>query len=287
MMNSPTRGGEAARLKRQGAEQAIQLALESKWEEAVTLNRQILEAYDGDVDAWNRLGKALLELGRYRESREAYGKSLEIDPINPIAKRNIDRLATVPEEDRPREAASKVAQDLFIEEIGKSGVTALYGATREALATLAAGDEVYLKPGDELISIANAAGEILGSVEPKMGLRLLRLIEGGNRYQAAIKSVTEDDAQVIIKETYRDPSQTRLSFPAVGGEGVRPYIKESLLRLGATRTRKSWKTRRRPRIGRARPRARKARSASPTCKAASNATRTTTRKRRARIPPLV
>ncbi len=35
---------------------------------------------------------------------------------------------------------------------------------------------------------------------------------------------------MIIKETYRDPSQTRLSFPATGAEGVRPYIKESLLR---------------------------------------------------------
>jgi hypothetical protein len=38
---------------------------------------------------------------------------------------------------------------------------------------------------------------------------------------------------VIIKETYRDPSQTRLSFPASGTEGPRPYIKESLLRLSA------------------------------------------------------
>ena len=46
-----------------------------------------------------------------------------------------------------------------------------------------------------------------------------------------MKSVNETEAELIIKETYRDPSQTKLSFPAVGGEGVRPYIKESLLRL--------------------------------------------------------
>jgi hypothetical protein len=44
--------------------------------------------------------------------------------------------------------------------------------------------------------------------------------------------VTENDAELIIKETYRDPSQTRLSFPAVGGDASRPYIRESLLRLG-------------------------------------------------------
>ena len=38
-------GEEAARLKRQGSEQAIQLALESKWEEAAALNRSILAAH--------------------------------------------------------------------------------------------------------------------------------------------------------------------------------------------------------------------------------------------------
>ena len=58
------------------------------------------------------------------------------------------------------------------------------------------------------------------------------MIEGGNKYAAAVKSVNDSDVELIIKETYRDPSQTRLSFPATGGEGVRPYIKESLLRLG-------------------------------------------------------
>ena len=41
-MNSPATGEEAARLKRQGSEQAIQLALESKWEEAAALNKTIL-----------------------------------------------------------------------------------------------------------------------------------------------------------------------------------------------------------------------------------------------------
>src|SRR3990170_6754001 len=119
-MESPIQAEEATRLKRQGAEQAIQLALESKWEEAVALNRSILAAHEGDVDAWNRLGKALLELGRLREARDAYAKSLGLDPVNPIAKRNLDRLSTVAEEEQPRraEGVAKVAQELFIEEIG-------------------------------------------------------------------------------------------------------------------------------------------------------------------------
>ena len=62
---------------------------------------------------------------------------------------------------------------------------------------------------------------------------LLRLIEGGNQYAAAVKSLGDSDVELIIKETFRDPSQTRLSFPPTSTESVRPYIKESLLRLSA------------------------------------------------------
>lgn len=233
-MNSPVEGEDESRPKRQGAEQAIQLALESKWEEAAALNRTLLATTPSDVDAWNRLGKALLELGRYRESYEAYGQSLELDPVNQIAKRNLDRLEGLQDADSPRTppAPGRVAQDLFIEEVGKTGVTVLQNSPRELMPTLTAGDEVYLKPGDDLLRVETAAEEYIGSVEPKLGLRLLRLIEGGNQYAAAVKRVGDSDVELIIKETFRHPSQTRLSFPATGGDTVRPYIKESLLRLG-------------------------------------------------------
>jgi hypothetical protein len=232
-MNSPTEGEEEVRLTRQGAEQAIQLAIESKWEEAATLNRSILEVLPEDVDTWNRLGKSLLELGRYKEAHEAYAKSIALDPVNQIAKRNLERLEGLQDVAPKREGVAKVAQDLFIEEVGKTGTTLLRDASREVIAALTAGDEVYLKPDDDVLQIANAGGDIVGSVEPKMGLRLLRLMEGGNQYAAAVKSLTDDDVEVIIKETYRDPSQTRLSFPAAGTESSRAYIKESLLRLNA------------------------------------------------------
>ncbi len=231
-MNSPTEGEEEVR-PRQGAEQAIQLAIESKWEEATTLNRSILEIQPSDVDTWNRLGKSLLELGRLPEAVEAYAKSLELDPVNQIAKRNLERLEGLEGTALRREGGAKVAQDLFIEEVGKSGSTVLRGVPRELLAALTAGDEVYLKPEDDVLQVANAGDHVIGPVEPKLGLRLLRLIQGGNQYAAAVKSLGETDVEVIIKETFRDPSQTRLSFPASGTGGSRPYIKESLLRLNA------------------------------------------------------
>ena len=222
---------ETTRLKRNGPEQAIALALESKWEEAAALNRTILAVFPGDVDSWNRLGKSLIELGRFRDARDAYQKSIELDPVNTIARRNLDRLSSVSEDDEPRrsDAVAKVAQDLFIEETGKSGSTVLQGVSDDLAARTVAGDEVYLTPDGTVLSVQNAQKEQLGMVEPKLGLRLLRLMQGGNRYAAAVKSVSEGQVEVIIKEIFRDPSQTRLSFPAVA-ESVRSYTRESLLR---------------------------------------------------------
>jgi len=75
-------------------------------------------------------------------------------------------------------------------------------------------------------------GEAIGALEPKLALRLLRMIDGGNKYAAGVKSLGDTQVELIIKETFRDPSQTRLSFPATGGEGVRAYTRESLVRMG-------------------------------------------------------
>lgn len=231
-MNSPAEGEDVTRLKRQGAEQAIQLALESKWEEAATLNRTIVQAAPTDVDAWNRLGKALLELGRFREAFESYGRTVELDPVNQIARKNLDRLEALKDQEVSRgPSVARVAQDLFIEEVGKTGVTSLRIASIDLMPTLTPGDEVYLKPLDDAISVESADGDYLGQIEPKLGLRLLRLMEGGSQYAAAVKSLADENVELIVKETFRHPSQTRPSFQPSSSESVRPYIRESLLRL--------------------------------------------------------
>ena len=84
---------ERARLRRELTEQAIKLALDSQWEEAVEINQRLLSAVPHDLSTLNRLGKALSEVGRYSEARQAYAQALEIEPGNNIARKNLDRLA--------------------------------------------------------------------------------------------------------------------------------------------------------------------------------------------------
>jgi len=59
-------------------------------------------------------------------------------------------------------------------------------------------------------------------------------MEGGNEYAAAIVSLDNDRAKVVIRETVQHPSQIgRPSFPVKAVEGFYPHVKDTLLRQGA------------------------------------------------------
>jgi tetratricopeptide (TPR) repeat protein len=216
--------------RRQTIDQAIQLAIQSRWEEAEQLNRQLLATFPEDVDANNRLGKALTELGRYAEARASYARAVELDPANAIARKNLTRLAALGESAPPPTAGEKIDPHLFVEEIGKSGVSELQQPARDILARMTAGDRVHLRREDKRLIAENSRGEYLGAVESRVALRLTKLIDGGNSYSAAIASLSDRSARIIIKETYQHPSQVgRLSFPSTGSDGFRAYTKESLI----------------------------------------------------------
>ena len=111
------------RLRRLRTKQAIVLAMQSRWKEAVAINKGIIESFPQDIDAYNRLGRAFMELGEYSLAKEAYGRALELDPYNAIAQKNLRRLTVLGERPDSSEGDSHVAKPQhFIEEIGKAGV---------------------------------------------------------------------------------------------------------------------------------------------------------------------
>jgi hypothetical protein len=218
-------------MKRVRTEQAIQYAMQSRWDDAITANQAIIERFPEEPEAYNRLGKALSEVGRIKEAREAYQRALELEPGNAIARKNLDRLAAARAKATP-DKAQQVDTSLFIEEMGKTGATMLKPANIKLLATLSAGDEVALKPVGSRLTVETMAGDYISDIEPKLALRLSRLMEGGNKYAAAVASLDQERVRVIIKETFQHPTQAgRLSFPAgKAGDVIRPYIKESMVR---------------------------------------------------------
>src|SRR3990172_6177984 len=110
---------EKVQTRRRQTDTAIQLAMANRWEEAAAMNRAILTLFPNDVDSYNRLGKALMELGRYPEAKKAYKKTLDLDATNQIAKKNLERLHALAKAGGGQIAPSQIDPSLFIEEMGK------------------------------------------------------------------------------------------------------------------------------------------------------------------------
>ena len=213
------------RLKQQRSKEAIDMAMQGRWNEAIVVNSEIIEDFPDDVDASNRLGRAYMETGRYSKAREAYGRAVEMDPYNAIANRNLRRLNDLQDSDEAEIDEGGVEPHHFIEEIGKAGVVTLYDlAPKEVRARMVAGDKVYLKVEGSYLVVENSRSVYMGKVDPKYGQRLARLMLGGNKYTASVVKSTMDMMTIIIRETYQDPGQAgKLSFPPKGMEEVRPY----------------------------------------------------------------
>lgn len=215
-------------------DQAVKLAISSRWDEAANLNREFIRLFGDEPDAHNRLGKALTELGQIKEARASYSKALEADPTNTIAKRNLDRLATMKDTAAASAPPTTVDTRLFIEETGKAASAMLQATDTTRANLLDAGDLVELRVQGNAVNVHTVTGEYIGMVEPRIGLRLASMMIGGNTYTAAMVT-TSGEYKVIIRETYQHPSQIgRVSFPQSRGTAdIRPYTRRGLLRSQA------------------------------------------------------
>ncbi len=220
------------------ADQAVAAALEADWPRAMELNKQILDVSPDDVEARNRYGRALLELGKLEEARAAYQEVLRAYPHDPVALRQVARIATLTEDKRkPDTTKTKTQTRLFIEDMGKTGILRLVNpAPANVLARYSPGAEAGLREQEGLLAVHARDGMLLGFLEPKVGRRLLDLIRTGNEYVLAL--VTNDPAnpRVAVREVVQSAENAdRISFPGHHRPvetKERAYIKGTFFRYG-------------------------------------------------------
>ncbi len=303
--------------RRQRAEAAIAHALGRRWEQAAAENRALLEEDASDIEAANRLGKALTELDDLAGAEQAYLAALTIDGANAIARRNLGRIQEALAGAQRKPAKAKAARGAaakkgargggkaaaaarpaaatvsIIEATGASAEFALQRPVLAALQRLEPGDTLELAATESGVAVTTERGVVLGQIEPRGGLRLRRMIEGGNRYTVILRQITEGGATVHVRESHRDPS-------LVGQVSFLPP--RAAARRAPTRARRRWcattpiptttTTRRRTMSGarapaaRRRPRTSSRRAASPKSARAMTPTRptTTTRTKTTRRP---
>lgn len=210
-------------------------AMEGRWEDALGINQQIIERSPRDAAAFNRLGKAQTELGNVQLAIDAYTSSLKIDPANMIARRNLQRLEQLRGhvgEIKPREKRLTPRTNVFIQEVGKTWVDELINpAPTDVLADIASGEALDLKVKAGRLLVNRADGVALGEIDPRTAERVIELMRGGNTYEVYALGQSSAGLRVILRETYRHPSQAdRISFPRQISQAGKYLRERDLLR---------------------------------------------------------
>ena len=95
------------KIRKDRSKRAVALAMHGKWEQAAAMNTSIVREFPDELEAYNRLGKALSELGRNREAKAAFEAVLQRSPNNSIARKNLARLTKLSDEVSPRIAKTR------------------------------------------------------------------------------------------------------------------------------------------------------------------------------------
>ena len=216
---------EHVRLLKEQTRTAVRLAMNGEWAEAARLNREILESAPDNVEAMNRLGKALTELGEPGQALDAFRRALALSPGNPIATKNVERLlaeSNTPQARACNGTGSTLKPRMFIADSGKSADITLLASTGF---NPSPGTPVTLEANGSTLGVMAPDGACLGLVPPAMARRLLCLITGGNRYEGAVSGTASGAVRVVLREAYQHPSQrAKVSFPAQPKPVVEPLL---------------------------------------------------------------
>jgi tetratricopeptide (TPR) repeat protein len=174
---------------------AIRAAKDSNWEDAVNYNSQIVDLNPEDTNAMNRLAIAHVQLKNIKKAKKIFKEVLEIDKNNKIAKKHLDKLqnnlSCIP---------PLFVKKHFIEEPGKTKVVPLYRLSgKNILDQLSVGKECELIIKNRYISV-EIDGQYIGALPEDLSFRLTRLIKSGNEYLCLIRSCSNKDCEVYLRE---------------------------------------------------------------------------------------
>ena len=193
------------------SQKAIDFAIKGKWQEAVDINLEILIESPQNTETLNRLGKAYMELGLVDTSIKTFEKCLEFSPNNPIAIKNLKRLHGLTPYNQKTANHVPPTPHNFIED-SKTVTTNLINLT-------SSDNNLKVSPGykcsfeiiNNTLNVLDADNLRIGKLEPRLGSRIIKLIDAGNKYIPTVKSSDSNTITIIIRETYTVSSNKSIS----------------------------------------------------------------------------
>lgn len=179
--------------------QAIDIALKGDWVQAIKINEEILLENPNDVETLNRIGLAYTVVGKHEKAKKAYQRVLEIDALNSIALKNIKKFTKnlrILEGD-----VNFRVNNIFLEETGKTKIVDLINLAQSEITThLRTGQSVNLMIKRLKVFVIHGEKKYIGVLPDDIGKRLIRFINGGNKYEAFIRSAGANSVTVFIRE---------------------------------------------------------------------------------------
>lgn len=198
-------------------QKAVDAAVNFQWEEAIKLNKRILRKDRKNLPALLRLGFAFLQLKKLLEAKKIYTKILKIQPVNQIAKENLEKIKILRSYNlrRLKQAPINFNPDLFLEIAGQTKTAKLVNlGQKNILALLSIGQEVVLKPKKRKVEIRTKEGDYIGSLPDDLSRRLMLFIRAKSTYSAYIKEASLSHVVVFIKEETKGARVANfVSFP--------------------------------------------------------------------------
>ncbi len=198
--------------------QAVEAAINNDWKTSIEINKQIIKLDKKNLDAYLRLGFAYFQSGNFNEAKKTYSKILKIQPNNPTAKENYEKIKIILEKKLSKESKNtnlSLNPDVFMDVPGKTKTVQLVNCGQKfILAKLAIGEEVYLILKKRRIEVRNKNKEYIGCLPDDLSKRLNIFIKAGSKFKVLIKEANLKNVTIFIKEIEKSNKVKKyITFP--------------------------------------------------------------------------
>jgi len=197
-------------------QQAIDAAINLRWDQALSLNKQIIKLDENNECAYLRLGFIHLQLKDVVKAKKYYSKALKLQPRNAVAVQNLERIKVLEKTKPHKDDNHQISfnPDLFMETAGKTKMVTLSNlGQKDILARLTIGETVNLKIKKRRVEVRTTSDDYIGTLPDDVSKRLIFFFKAKSTYLTYIKESTLTRVIVFIKEEKKGKSvASQISF---------------------------------------------------------------------------